>query len=99
MNHTEALQKLGNDLAAARKRRRISTAVMSDLLSVSRPTLRRIENGDPGVAIGSYVLALEIFGMIDRLADLASARYDDEGLAQETERLPKRISSEKEGTI
>lgn len=90
---TDILQQLGADLEAARKRRRISTKDMAIKLKVSRPTLKKIERGDPRVALGSYASALEIFGMAGRLADLASARHDTEGLALETGRLPKRIMS------
>lgn len=96
-NLHNALKKLGTDLASARKRRRISTLDMANRLQVSRPTLKKIERGDPSVAIGSYALALEVFGMAKRLADLASARHDEEGLALETKRLPKRIMSR--GTV
>jgi DNA-binding XRE family transcriptional regulator len=40
---SESLKKLGADLAAARKRRRISTASMSARINVTKPTLKRIE--------------------------------------------------------
>lgn len=94
-NLSKILEKFGADLAAARKRRRMSTAAMAARVQVSRPTLKRIERGDPSVAIGSYAVALEVFGLVDRLADLASARHDEEGLALETKRLPKRIGKRK----
>lgn len=97
MSLTDILQQLGADLEAARKRRRISTKDMAVLLEVSRPTLKKIERGDPRVAMGSYAEALEIFGMAGRLADLASARHDAEGLTLETKRLPKRIVSREQG--
>lgn len=93
------LQKLGADLASARKRRRISTADMAARLLVSRPTLKKIERGDPGVAVGSYAMALEVFGMAGRLADLASARHDEEGLTMETKRLPRRIGKQKKESL
>ena len=60
-----ALKKLGKDLADARKRRRINTEVMSDRIQVSRPTLRRLEKGDPNVGIAAYAIALYVLGMIE----------------------------------
>ena len=86
-----ALSKLGTDIADARKRRRIPTATMSEMASISRMTLSKIEKGDPGVAAGSYATVLFILGLADRLADLADAKTDAVGLELDAERLPQRI--------
>jgi hypothetical protein len=66
-------------------------AIVAERASVSKPTLIRIERGDPGVAAGNYARVLFVLGMIDRLADLADARNDPVGLQLEEENLPKRI--------
>ena len=71
-----ALRELGSDIRDARRRRRIKTAVMAERLQVSRPTLRRIEKGDPNVRMGSYATALYVLGMVDGLAELADAAND-----------------------
>ena len=85
------LRKLGQDLRDARRRRRISVAVMSERSSVSRMTLNKVEKGDPGVAMGTVATVLFALGMADRLADVADARHDSVGLELEEERLPQRI--------
>ena len=86
-----ALRKLGNDMKDARRRRRIPIAIAAQRASISKPTLMRIERGDPKVAIASYATVLFVLGMADRLAELADARNDDVGMQLEEEQLPQRI--------
>jgi transcriptional regulator with XRE-family HTH domain len=86
------MKKLGADLRDARKRRRIKTAVMADRLQISRPTLRRLEQGDPSVGIGSYATALYVLGMSDSLAGLADIANDPVGKQLASEDLPRRIT-------
>ncbi|MCU0862799.1 MAG: helix-turn-helix domain-containing protein [Planctomycetes bacterium] len=86
-----ALQKLGRDLALARRKRRLSTADMASRLFVSRDTLWRLERGDPTVAIGTLATAVFLLQCHERLADLAAPANDLVGLQQEEARLPQRI--------
>ena len=86
-----ALRKLGRDIKDARRRRRIAMAMVAQRASVSKPTLIRIERGDPKVSVGSYATVLFVMGMAERLADLADAKNDPVGLRLEEENLPKRI--------
>ncbi len=90
---SRALKKLGSDLADARKRRRISTQTMAQRAMISRTTLVKVENGDPGVSLGIFATVLFVLGMTDRLADIADVSHDRTGLDLESEKLPKRISS------
>ena len=87
------LRKLGADIRAARLRRRIQTAVMADRVQVSRPTLWKLEQGDPSVGIGAYATALYVLGMVDRLADVADIAHDPVGQQLASESLPRRITS------
>jgi transcriptional regulator with XRE-family HTH domain len=89
---TRALRKLGHDIKDARRRRRIPMAVVTQRASISKPTLIRVERGDPNVSIGSYATVLFVMGMADRLADLVDSKNDPVGLQLEEENLPKRIS-------
>ena len=86
-----ALKKLGGDIADARKRRRISTAVMAERVRVSRPTLVRLERGDAHVSLGIFATVLFVLGMHERMADLADATHDRTGLDLQAETLPQRI--------
>ncbi|MGA2737486.1 MAG: hypothetical protein ABSG65_08540 [Bryobacteraceae bacterium] len=88
---TRALRKLGHDIRDARRRRRIPAAILAERASISRTTLYKVEQGDPGVSLGSYATVLFVLGMIDRVAGLADARLDAVGLELEEEQLPERI--------
>ena len=88
---TRALRKLGHDIKDARRRRRISMEIAAQRASISRPTLDRVERGDPSVSIGSYATVLFVLGMVDRLVDLVDPKNDPVGLQLEEEHLPKRI--------
>ena len=51
-----AIRKLGNDIALARRRRRISQASLAERMEASVSTVRRMENGDVRVpSISSLV--------------------------------------------
>jgi transcriptional regulator with XRE-family HTH domain len=86
-----ALLKLGKDIREARIRRRISTAVMANRALITRMTLYKIERGDPTVSVAAYATVLFVLGMIDRLAEIADAKFDEVGRSLEEEQLPKRI--------
>ena len=86
-----ALRKLGQDMRDARRRRRIPVATLAERASISRATLHKVEQGEPGVSAGIYAKVLLALGMEQRLADVADPRHDAVGLALEEERLPKRI--------
>jgi len=86
-----ALAKLGQDIRSARLRRRITTTVMAERAFITRTTLRKVENGNPGVSLGIYATVMFVLGLTPRLADLVDTRSDEVGLQLEEERLPKRI--------
>jgi len=86
-----ALERLGRDLALARRKRRISTADMAARLFVSRDTLWRLERGDPGVAVGTLATAVYVLQLRDRLAALAAPDRDTLGLDLDAAALPRRI--------
>jgi transcriptional regulator with XRE-family HTH domain len=88
---TQALRRLGQDLAVARRKRGISTSDMAGRLFVSRDTLWRMERGDPTVSIGTLATAAFVLQLHDRLASLAAPEKDMLGLALDEQRLPRRI--------
>jgi transcriptional regulator with XRE-family HTH domain len=90
-----SLTKLGADLALARKRRRLNTAMMAERLGVAKSTYARVENGDPTVSMGVYAMALFVLGFEAGIDELADARHDSYGLQLDAERLPKRIRVKK----
>lgn len=84
------LVALGERMRLARLRRRITADLFSERMGVSRETLRRLEKGDPTIAMGTYVRALRVLGLdgdIDVLAldDQLGRKLQDLALPQ-----PKR---------
>ncbi len=86
-----ALQKLGSDIATARKRRRLTMQVVAERAFVTRKTLSRLERGNPGVSIGIYATVLFVLGLVERLSAPSDATSDVLGLSLEEEHLPKRV--------
>jgi hypothetical protein len=65
--------------------------IVADRARTTRPTLTRIERGDPGVSIGIYASVLNVLGLIDGLATLADVANDRVGVELEAARLPRRV--------
>lgn len=86
-----ALAKLGADINAARRRRRLPLHVVAERALTTRQTVARIEQGEPRVAMGTWATVLFVLGLSSRLTDLAAPAQDELGLALEEQRLPKRI--------
>jgi DNA-binding XRE family transcriptional regulator len=86
-----SLSKFGSDLALARRKRRLTAAMMSERLGVARSTYLRVEKGDPTVSLGVYAMALFALGFGDALGDMVDASRDEQGLLLDEQRVPKRI--------
>jgi len=87
---TQALRKLGENLALARVRRKESQRVWSKRIGVSIPTLIRMEQGEPSVAVGVYVTALWLLGRVQVLPELADPERDRGALELDVRRAVKR---------
>ena len=79
----QAMQALGADLALARKRRKQSLREWAARMGVSVRTVQRMEQGDPGVGMGIYALALWLMGRSSALAQLALPELDMAALDQD----------------
>ncbi len=86
-----ALVRLGRDISAARRRRRLPLEVVAERAFTTRQTVARVERGDPKVAMGTVATILFALGLTDRVASLAAPASDELGLALEEERLPERV--------
>ena len=69
------LKTLGENIALAMKRRKITQTRLSERTGLSMPTLRNITRGEPGVSIGHYLVVLSALGLAE---DLAKVALDDE---------------------
>jgi transcriptional regulator with XRE-family HTH domain len=84
------LQRLGENLGIARKRRRVSLREWAGRIGVSLQTLHRMEQGDPSVAFGLYASALWMVGRAQAIADLADPRHDLGALENEVRAAQQR---------
>ena len=87
------LKKLGSDIAAARKRRRITQARLADGAGINVSTVRRLESGDHGISLGVLAMVLLVLGEPSRLGNIIDAAQDDVGLLLDTQNLPQRVRS------
>jgi transcriptional regulator with XRE-family HTH domain len=77
-----AARALGAQVAAARRRRRWTAERVAEQAAISLPTLRKVERGDPSVALGTALevatlVGVPLFGVdVDRLGDLAGRLED-----------------------
>ena len=89
------LKKLGQDIGVARRKRRLTVAMMAERVGVAESTYLRAEKGDPKVSLGVVAMVLFVLGFGDALSDLIDPRTDDQGLLLDVERVPKRIRTKK----
>lgn len=86
----DALSTLGAAVKLARIRRGIRAQDMAARCSVSLPTYRKVERGDPTVVSGVLASALWVLGMEKRLATLLAS--DPVGEELESRKRPKRVA-------
>lgn len=68
------LAELGERLRLARLRRRLTATTVAARCGISRPTLVKVERGDPSVTFGTYLRVLAVYGLE---ADLKAVAADD----------------------
>lgn len=85
------LAKLGGDIRDARRRRRLTMAVVAERAFTSRSTLQRVEQGDPAVGMGIYAAVLQALGLLEGFGKLADPSVDAVGQAMADEALPQRV--------
>jgi DNA-binding XRE family transcriptional regulator len=90
-----ALEKLGHDLSLARRRRMLTQESMAERIQTSVATLRRLEKGDPRVAIGVIAQAFLVLGELNKISGLLDTSTDEIGLSLMNEQLPQRVRNKK----
>lgn len=73
--HHKILEKVGENIKLARKRRGLTTIQVAERAGVDRTTLVRIEKGDARVSMGAYFNVLRVLGLQDDFLKIAA---DDE---------------------
>ncbi|GMV11713.1 MAG: hypothetical protein ABS52_19580 [Gemmatimonadetes bacterium SCN 70-22] len=86
----DVLVRLGQHIATARMRREWRQADLAQKAGIHTNTLRKVESGAPGTAMGAYAAALWALGLLEHLAEVARPDRDAEGETLATARLGER---------
>ena len=68
----ELLSDLGERFKLARKRRKLSNAVVAQRAGISRSSLYKVEAGDAGATMGTYIRVLAVLGLEGDIAAIAA---------------------------
>ena len=88
-----ALVGLGQHIATARMRRGWRQEDLARKAGIHPNTLRKVEGGAHGTAIGAYAAALWALGLLEQLAEVARPDRDAEGQTLASARLGERARS------
>ena len=66
------LSELAERLKLARKRRKLSSTVVAQRAGISRSSLYKVETGDPGATLGTYLRVLAVLGLEGDINALAA---------------------------
>ncbi len=70
--YQKVLEKLGENIKLARKRRKLTTIQVAERADINRSTLTQIEKGNPSVSMGAYFNTLRVLGLQDDFLKLAA---------------------------
>jgi len=71
-SQAKLLRELGQRLRDARLRRRFAVSLVAQRADLSRPTVNKVEQGDPAVTMGSYLRVMAVLGLEKDLTLLAA---------------------------
>jgi transcriptional regulator with XRE-family HTH domain len=72
-------ERLGEHLRQWRIILGLSQELAADRANLSLPTLRRVERGDPGVRLGSFLALMDVLNLTDRLVEVTDPLSTDLG--------------------
>jgi len=90
-----SLTKLGGDIAAARRKRGLTVAMMAERMGTAKSTYLKVEKGEPSVSMGVYALTIHALGLGAAFGDVVDPAGDDVGVLLDAARLPKRVRPRK----
>ena len=82
-----ALERLGVRVTMARKLRGLTQEELGHFADVSTSTVRSIEDGAEGVAMGNFLKVLQALGLLSQVEKLLDPREDPETLAYAERKL------------
>lgn len=93
---TNALRRIGEELATWRRLRRLTAAQVADRAGVSRHTVMRLENGQ-GASLENLLRVARALGVLDSLVTALDPYTTDVGRLRSEEILPKRVRPPRSG--
>jgi DNA-binding XRE family transcriptional regulator len=85
-----ALKRLGANLRTASLRRNVTLVEAAERLGVSRQVIADAERGKPSTSVAVYAALLWSYGLIERLASLATVCRRGRSAPRQSERAPAR---------
>lgn len=70
--HRKILEKVGENIKLARKRRKLTTIQVAERAGIDRTTLYQVEKGNPSVSMGAYFNVLRVLNLQDDFLKLGS---------------------------
>lgn len=70
--HQRILEKMGENIRLARKRRKLTLIQVSERAGLHRSTLDKIEKGNSKVSLGAYFNVLRVLGLQEDFLKLAA---------------------------
>lgn len=86
-----ANRQLAADLKTWRKLRGLTQTQLADRAGISRAALSRLEHGEEGVSLESFMRVLRALGILETLTRALDPYESDVGRLRSDEELPKRI--------
>lgn len=87
----EAARLLGRRIALARRERRWTIAELAERVGSSQTTMRKVERGDPSVALGTVFEAAALVGVALFTDDTAALAREAELVEARLAVLPQRV--------
>lgn len=93
----QAVARLGDALAQARKRRGLTQEDLAQQAGLSKPTVQRLEQGLPQISLGHLMDILDVLDPTLMNAMVAVLEADAPGQALSTQHLPQRVRKSRHG--
>jgi len=90
-------RRIGEDLAAWRRLRRLTAVQVADRAGISRYTVMRLENGE-GATMENLLRVARALGVLDQLVGAADPYKTDVGRLRSEEALPERVRPPRPGS-
>lgn len=84
-------QLIGEHLLTWRKLQNLTADQVCQRAAISRPTLRKIEHGDPAVSFESFLNVARALGRLDDLTEALDPYNTAFGRARADQTLPERV--------